>query len=506
MQTTETMVHAGLPLAWVAVVALIAIPLFTRALIRAPEVKSGNRVRQLPLLNRFLANPWPQFFFRVLFAGLFLLVIYAGVVGSPIPERNFATVVTWNFWWAGLIFVVLFAGTAWCGVCPWDSIAQWLTRRRLWKRGDGSGSLGLPVPAWLRSVWPAAGMFVLLTWLELGFGITRSPYGTAMLALLMVTLATLSMALFERKAFCRYFCAVGRTLGTYAQMSPVELRPRQQSTCDACKTLDCYHGNREIEPCPTRLVMGRMKQNTYCTSCGACVRSCPQDNVSWQLRGLATEIKLQARPHFDEAWFILILLALTSFHGITMMPAWEQAMSSLGRQLGDSGSLLFSFSLLMAAFMAAIFLSFGIAARTTRWLSGAVPQDKLYLRLAFTAVPLAFAYHLAHNAGHLFRESGNNGAVWLNPTGKGALPLSAYDIQCRIDNAMMFNNGIHALQALLVVGGLYLAIEVLRHRMRDLYTQNHAVAGYRLLPMLLFVILVSGFNLWLLTQPMVMRY
>lgn len=505
MQTTSTMVHAGLPIAWVLVVGLLAVPILLRALWRVPPDAPAQKTWRLPL-TRLIANPWPQFLLRAAAASLFVLVIYAGFVGTPIPERNFATVITWNFWWAGVIVVTLFAGTAWCGICPWDSIAQWLVRRRLWQRGSDATSLGLQVPSWLRSVWPAMFMLIVLTWLELGFGVTRSPYATAMLALLMVTLATVFLALFERKAFCRYVCAVGRTLGTYSQLSPTELRPIEQSTCDRCQSLDCYHGSADIEPCPTRLVMGRIKQNTYCTSCGACVRSCPQDNVNWQLRGFASEIRLQARPHADEAGFMLVLLALTSFHGVTMMPFWEPAISSIARQIGDSGMLLWSFSLLMTGFISSILLLFYFTINLTQVLAKKGEAARLASQLAFIAVPLAFSYHLAHNIGHLFRETGDTSSVWRNPTGANTLPLSPYDIQCRLDNAMIYDNGIHAIQALLILGGFYLAIEVLRYRLRGLYSDRRLVSGYRLLPAVGFALLVSGFNLWLLTRPMIMRY
>ncbi len=78
------------------------------------------------------------------------------------------------------------------------------------------------MPKQLRNVWPALLLFIGLTWLELGAGVTTSPYATALLALLMLVLATVSLSLFERKAFCRYFCPVGRTVGFYSQLAPVE--------------------------------------------------------------------------------------------------------------------------------------------------------------------------------------------------------------------------------------------------------------------------------------------
>jgi len=61
-------------------------------------------------------------------------------------------------------------------------------RRKLWRRAEPNNSLNLKVPRLLASVWPALFMFIALTWLELGVGITTNPYATAGVSLLMVGL------------------------------------------------------------------------------------------------------------------------------------------------------------------------------------------------------------------------------------------------------------------------------------------------------------------------------
>lgn len=220
-------------------------------------------------------------------------------------------------------------------------------RRRLWLRAHPNNSLNLVVPKQIRNIWPALLLFIGLTWLELGFGITINPYITALLALLMVVMATISLVVFEDKAFCRYFCPVGRTIGFYSQLAPVELRPIDNDVCARCTTLECYHGTDTIDPCPTHLVMGRLKQNTYCTSCGNCSQSCPEQNIAWKLRPPSQEAIEDARPHWDEAWFMLSLLALTAFHGVTMMPFFEDGLTQLASLINDSGQLLLSFTILL---------------------------------------------------------------------------------------------------------------------------------------------------------------
>ncbi len=512
-QASHVMTHRGLPWTWAAVV-LTFMGLCGVWAVFAPASRTAKArylsLATLPVLGpwiRVLTNsPWPQLVLRIAFVALFLLVIVAGLFGNPLAERNLATVLTWNLWWTGVVISVFFLGTAWCGVCPWDALASWLVRRRLWRRGKANSSLNLKVPQWLQSVLPALLLFIGLSWLELGVGVTESPFATALLALLMITLATLSLAIFERKAFCRYFCPVGRTVGFYAQLAPVELRAIDGEVCANCTTLDCYHGNTDIEPCPTHLVVGRLKQNTYCTSCGACTRSCPQDNVSWRLRPMSSEAIEGARPHWDEAWFMLALLTLTSFHGLTMVLPWDDWIEALAHAIGESGSLLWSFSIGLAGSLLLVSLLYLVVVHVTRLLAGrSTPFKRLFSGLAFTLLPLAFAYHLAHNLNHVVRESAGLNEVLANPLGTGAAALTMMERHARHLALLIPENLLFALQTGLLMFGFWIAVQVLRHRGRSLVVTGQVFAGRRLVPMLLFMVGITALNIWLMMEPMAVR-
>ena len=279
----EGMVHPGLPSGWVAFIFVSMVLVGLRYAFFYSESTTQRKIFKYPfftnIIKPFITNPWLLVSLRLFASIIFLTVIYAGLFGTLIPEKNIATVLTWTIWWSGVIISIFFVGSAWCAICPWDAIATWLVRQRLWKRARETSSLNIRVPKILRSVWPALLMFVGLTWLELGVGVTVSPYATAVMALFMVVAATVSLVVYEKKAFCRYFCAIGRTIGAYSSIAPIALAPVNEKTCEDCTTLECYHGTEDVEPCPTNLVMGRLTQNTYCTSCGACSMSCPHENV-----------------------------------------------------------------------------------------------------------------------------------------------------------------------------------------------------------------------------------
>ena len=506
------MTHPGLPELWGYLVWGFMLVLGVWSLFAATPAERSRRTLDLksfrltrPLLQLLLYSRWPLQLLKIIVVAIFLLVIVAGLYGTPIAERNLATVLTWNIWWAGLIVSVFFIGSAWCAVCPWDTLASWMVRPRLWLgkiHFKISNSLDLKVPRYLRNVWPALLMFVGLTWLELGIGVTTSPYATALLSLLMVVLATLGMALFRNKAFCRFICPVGRTIGFYSQLAPVELRPIDTELCARCTTLECYNGTDKIDPCPTQLVMGSLSQNTYCTSCGNCARSCPQQNVSWRLRPPSQEAIADARPHWDEAWFMLGLLAMTTFHGLTMMPFWEQWMTGFAQMIGDSGQLLMSFSVGLFVSMLLPALLYALSIFMLQHFNANKKDFRsLFIGLVFVSLPLAFAYHLAHNINHLVREGAGLLGMFKNPLGIGLEPLSMAEKHQRHFEMLISQDALFVIQGLLMMFGFWLAIKVLRHRGQRLLPG----AGWRMLPMLMFVFMINGFNLWLLMQPMIMR-
>ncbi len=506
------MMHPGLPPSWAALVgvAVVVLSLRTLAALRKsavePQVRRAAHSAPGTIMRHVAAlAPWLLLLLKIALVALFLLIVAAGLFGTPIPERNLATVLTWNIWWAGLILTIFFVGSFWCAVCPWDTVAGWLVRRRLVRRAPTNNSLNLRVPRIIRSVWPALLLFIGLTWLELGTGLTTNPRATAILGLAMVVMATVSLALFERKAFCRYFCPVGRTIGFYSQLAPVELRPADIEVCARCTSLECYHGTDRVEPCPTHLAMGRLTENTYCTSCGNCVSSCPSENVVWRLRPPSIEAVQNARPHWDEACFMLALLALAGFHGLTMLPLWEEAISSFARLVGDSGTLLLGFSIALLAGLAVPTMLYSGAVAATRRIAGiAVDFKQLFSGLAFVALPLAFTYHLAHNLGHVVRESAGIWTLIFNPLGTGMQPLSVAEKQVRHMDLLIRPELLSTLQAGLILFGFWVALQVLRHRGQRLLPGG-VLAGFTLLPMILLAIAFTGFHLWLLMQPMMMR-
>ena len=455
----------------------------------------------VPAVGRLLGWPPLLFLFRLPLVVLFVGAILAGLLGEQSPGRNLATITVWTVWWAALPFLALAFGKLWCAVCPWQALADWALRLRVWRATDRPVTFGLSVPLWLRSLWPAIALFLVLTWLELGYGVTLSPRATAYLGLAMLFLSLYAGLIFARGAFCRYGCLVGAITGIYATFAPVELRGRDRAICRDCAGRDCYHGNRLGNACPTFQYLGGMEQNTNCLLCLECVRSCPEDNVAVSLRPFGAELTALPRPRRDEAWLALILVGLTTFHGFVMTPWWGHTARGVEAWAGLGPTA--AFTLLMAVAVALPIVAYGgVIALTRRW-GGAterVARAAPFIQYAYALLPVAFFYHLAHNAGHLFLEGGTLVAALSDPLGWGWNLFGTAHI---LPGPLLAGPALLGFQvACLVVGQAYAALVALQVS-RRLFAGGRPARA--LLPVLAFSLLLSGLNLWLLGQPMELR-
>jgi hypothetical protein len=203
---------------------------------------------------------------------------------------------------------------------------------------------------------------------------------------------------------------------------------------------------------------------------------------------------------------MLGLLALTGFHGLTMMPFWETWMSQLAQTIGDSGRLLPSFTIGLFACITIIAVIYSALIEVTRKISGTdIDFKRLFSTFAFVTLPLAFSYHMAHNLNHLIRESVGIGSVFVNPLGIDTVPLSMMEKHERHMTMWLSQDGLFAIQATLMIFGFWIAVQVIRHRGRNLITSNNITATFKLTPMLIFATGITSFHLWLLMQPMIMR-
>lgn len=429
----------------------------------------------------------------------FLMIIAAGLFGNQNPALNIAPLLTWTIWWVGLIFVVLYFGKVWCTICPWDAIATWLERLQFW--GPRKNGLGLELkwPKAMKNIWLAVFLFIGLTWIELGMGITLIPRATAWLALLILAMAIVSAFLFDRKAFCRYGCLVGRISGLYALFSSTELRVDDPKKCNTCKTMDCYRGNEKGDGCPTFEFPKTMNLSTYCILCTECIKTCPQENIVIRQRPWGADLVQEGKPRTDEAFLAIILLSMTGFHGLTMTPKWAEWTSSLEQSWNISNSVAFSF-LMLTILIAPILLFWSLT-----WFSSLFSQGHssktFFIRYAYALLPIALFYHLAHNAEHFLMEGPKIVALISDPFGWG---WNIFGTAKWIMTPMITLEGLWWIQVVLILIGHLYSLWISERTTRRLISDRRR-AFVSQLPMLLAMVLFSIFSLWLLKQPMEMR-
>ncbi|MBI5760570.1 MAG: YHS domain-containing protein [Planctomycetales bacterium] len=492
---------------------------------------------------RWLVTSRPfRFALQLIVVSLFFLVIAAGLFGNQNPAMNIAPILTWTVWWGGLVILIMFAGKAWCFICPWDAVAGWMEKLRFWKKSNEGLSLNLKWPHVARNVVIATVLFVGLTWIELGFGVTMRPVVTAYLAIAMLLMAIVSAFLFEKKGFCRYACIVGRVSGLYAMFSGVEIRSKDATVCKDCRTKECVHGSETAYGCPTFLYPGNLATNTYCIQCSECLQACPHDNLALNLRPWGEDLVHEHRPRTDESYLALLMLSITGFHGLTMTPNWARLTEWLNSSF--SAGRLLSFTLGMAALMAAPILIYAVLVWVSLLMTNAeVPNDErssndearngnghavssfvirhssflrhwvfrhssfrnayrdYFIRYSYALLPIALFYHLAHNLEHLLMEGPKVVTLISDPFGWGqnwfgtarwnVPPLVSLDV-------------LWGLQVLLVLVGHVYSLWVAQRTSVRMFGSRSAAFRSQL-PMLAGMIAFSVFSLWLLKQPMEMR-
>ncbi|MCP4499890.1 MAG: 4Fe-4S binding protein [Deltaproteobacteria bacterium] len=558
------MIMSGMPM-WIFVLGIVLVLVLSFVAVELFPVKDEEDELGVAAANRralksrfnLLKDKRVYFFVKnrlfstiphVVTVSALVFLVYAGLYGSRVA--NITPVAVWTIWWAALIFFVALFGPIYCAICPWDALANLFTRLRFKKRNTSPLSFGLMFPSWLRNLYPAIAMFTLLTWLELGNGVTTSPKGTAYMALGMTAFAIITALLFgepdeadeeehssegggcaigcpsktgkpKGKVFCRYLCPVGRISGIYANLSTVEVRAKKPGACKTCVTEDCLNGNENGYPCPTGISLKVIQDSTYCTQCMECVRSCPRQNVAINLRPFGSELHRVATqpvvaqpvaepaktPRLDEAWLALSLLSLTLFHGLSMTPAWE-SFEPGGKSLlkffhtNLPGSNTLHFTLGMFIVCAAPMFLYWLSCKAAVLLAKNGPSAReLFARYSWSLLPVALFYHLAHNLMHLIAEGSSIIPLLSDPLGRGT---DYFGTAGKHYGALLSEGTIWTMQVSLILIGHIIGIVVAHRIGHRLYTTK-GEATRSLFPMLLMMILLSVGGLSLMAMDMNMR-
>ncbi len=324
----------------------------------------------------------------------FTLVILTGLLGTPAGNRNFGLIFVWIVWWALLIVVLVpFFGRLWCAICPIPAPGEWLQRRAIISRAPGQPrARNWRWPRRLRNMWLQNFGFLGVA-LFSAIILTR-PGVSAMLLLGFLLIGVALSALYRNRVFCRYVCPVGGFVGLYAMVAPLELRVRDPQVCLNHRTKDCVTGNAQGYGCPWMVFPGNLTRNVYCGLCTECLKTCPKNNIVFNLRPFGSDLLVAEERRLDEAYKAFIMLGCALAYAAVLLGPWGWLkswanMDSLPHwALYAAGFLALNLAVLPGLYWCVT----TIARRASGQPS---PLRRLFVDYAYALVPLGLAAWIA---------------------------------------------------------------------------------------------------------------
>lgn len=450
----------------------------------------ARRKQRMPALSlgkqaALIRSRWPMFLARAITLAGFVLTIFAGLFGSVVGSRNFAIIFVWIAWWTALkLLFIPFGGRSWCAVCPIPMPGEWLTQGGIFPGGKPFG-LGRKWPkalkigrlgalnlrgAWLQSAaFLVIGLFSAVT--------LTSPRLTGWVLLGILLVSFILSLIFEKRAFCNHLCPIGGFTGLYAQAAPVEIRVNDRAVCAAHTEKTCYQN------CSWGVYVAALADNSPCGMCMECIRICPHENVSLNLRQFGKDfIEPRKSPRLDEAFLTLVMLGCALAFSAVFLGPWgalrnaAYAVGSASWALYGVGFLFFTCGLIPGIY--ALFLRLGCPVGSLR---------KSMARFARPLLPLGLSAWIAFTISFAFAKVSYVLPVLSDPFGRGWNLFGTADIVWSPDVAVISP----ILQSLALLGGMLWMGQIAR-READTPRRALALQAYGLLITLGMLALLIG--------------
>lgn len=344
-------------------------------------------------------------------------LIYVGFLATTEAARysNLSSLIIWTVWWPGLVLLTFFQTRLWCTACPIGLVSRTL----------GRFGLRVKVPRSLRRnrLGIVVGLFLLHS-LVVAYAVNHIPSLTAVYLLGLLGYAVAISLLFEPDAFCSSFCPLSGVVGSYAMLSPIELRSADTAGCKAC------HEHRCVKICPRNLYMGTLSSNQDCVLCFDCVKACPNDNIVLRRRAPLQDLWQERTQTLGTALLIVLLLGIMIEEIGEEWNRFAAATNALPNILIRLGlpERVVGYSWLEALWInfALPLLIVSFAAALAHLLSRRVSIRQNFVRYSPALLPLVFSLHLTKMAHNLNAHLGMLPNALLEPAGtKTAAALAA---------------------------------------------------------------------------------
>lgn len=421
------------------VVSFVIVGLFAR---HAPGERGYPRIE----LPRF-GNAVVAMTAKALTAGLFAVTIIAGLFGNQNPYRNLAPTLVWIVWWVGFAMVSAFVGNLWALINPWRSLFDGADR--LCHSIFGSGlSLRLSYPEAF-GAWPAVVLLFAVSWFELVFPSPALPANIAILALAYSLVTWTGMVLFGGAEWLARGEVFAVFFGLFARFAPTEPAPR---------------GGLAVRPFGAGL--------------------------------LAAE---PASPSMVA--FVLLALSSVLYDGLLTTPGWSELESALASLVPEIGAMTVR-TMGLAAFWAVLLGAYVAICVAMGAIAGSGSGRAMAQGFAFTLVPIAIAYHLAHYLTYLLTQGQYLIPIASDPFGYG------WDLfgtaGWRVDIAVVGARFAWYAAVGAIVMGHVAAVYLADVRARQLMPSRH-IALRSQIPLTALMVVYTFVSLSILAEPIVER-
>ncbi len=397
----------------------------------------GKRVNllKISLLQRVFQSRLYPGVIQTVSVGFLALILLSGLFGPQQAGSNVSLVLAWALWWPLLILGIFFTGRFFCGVCPMSSVASFI---------QGRWGLKRKVPAQLKQygLYGAAAGFLLIIWVEQATNMASSPSATAFLLMAILAGAVGTSIVYDRSAWCRYMCPLGRMVGTYATMSVIELRTNGSVCTAECKTHGCYTGTERAPGCPMFEGAFALQSNDTCKICGNCIKSCANRAV-----------RLNLRPPVAEAWSVpQHSMPMAVFVPILIATVMSMQLRSTGIYREWAAGLSMEWLVYLGVMIVLAATQWAVMALAALLLRGRdEPLTRSLAWIPYTFLPLAMAGEMSHQTGPLFSEAGSLLAVAARQLGLGGWQHMTFDASAAAPSIQVWLLGIG------LIGSVYLA-------------------------------------------------
>jgi hypothetical protein len=407
-------------------------------------------------LGRWLAHPVLLALLKLVGAGALILTITAGFCGNQDPYHNVAPTLVWIVWWVGFAIFSAFVGDLWAVVNPWRSLfdgANWVYRMLTTRTGF---ALDLPYPR-ACGVWPAVGLLLAVSWTELVFPSPAVPANIAWLALAYSAVTWTGMAAFGSETWIRHGEVFAVFFGLFARFAPTEAVIREQS------------GARGLA-----------------------------------LRPFAAGLLANAPASASMVAFVLLVLSSVLYDGLLTTPEWseaEQRLIGLMPARGEPASVIVR-TIGLVVFWGVFLSAYLAVSAVMSAAAGRHSPPGMARSFAFTLVPIAIAYHLAHYLSYLLTQGQYMVPLVSDPFGYGwdLFRTAGYRVNIAIVGARF---AWYAAVTSIVVGhivAVYLA-DVRAHQI--LVPQRVALRSQ--VPLTALMVIYTFVSLSILSEPIVER-